>query len=125
MLILFFLENCRFLRWVAYRAEVFLTFVVGNFTLFAARLWLTAHPVSWPPPLPTKPYGFAGARVIEQTIRETLPEGFQRSEFQKEHGFVDRIVERRNMREELGKILRLHESVRKGETGPGQEASRN
>lgn len=52
--------------------------------------------------------GFAGPRVIEQTIKEKLPEGFQRAEFLLEHGFVDRIVERKNMREELHKILTIH-----------------
>src|SRR5690625_4382370 len=49
----------------------------------------------------------AGPRVIEQTIRETLPEGFQRSEYLLEHGMIDRVVERKDMREELGSILRL------------------
>ncbi len=50
--------------------------------------------------------GFAGPRVIEQTIRQKLPEGFQRSEFLLEHGIVDRIVQRPDMREELAAILR-------------------
>ena len=59
--------------------------------------------------------GFAGPRVIEQTIRQTLPEGFQRSEFLLEHGFIDRIVERHEMRATLGRLLRLHSpSARKG-----------
>jgi len=49
--------------------------------------------------------GFAGARVIKQTIGEDLPEGFQRAEFLKEKGFVDRVVERTDMKEELTKIL--------------------
>ncbi len=52
--------------------------------------------------------GFAGPRVIEQTIHEKLPEGFQRAEFQLEHGFVDRIVEPENMRDTIGQLLRLH-----------------
>ena len=52
--------------------------------------------------------GFAGPRVIEQTIKEKLPEGFQRAEFLLEHGFIDKIVERKNMREELYKILKIH-----------------
>ena len=55
--------------------------------------------------------GFAGQRVIKGTIHQELPEGFQRAEFQLEHGFVDRIVHREAMREELGKILRLHKRV--------------
>ncbi|WP_110654992.1 acetyl-CoA carboxylase, carboxyltransferase subunit beta [Salinicola halimionae] len=50
--------------------------------------------------------GFAGPRVIEQTVRETLPEGFQRSEFLLEHGTVDMIVARPELRERLGSILR-------------------
>lgn len=53
--------------------------------------------------------GFAGPRVIEQTIGEKLPEGFQRAEFQREHGFVDRVTARRGLRQELGLILKLHE----------------
>lgn len=52
--------------------------------------------------------GFAGPRVIEQTIGQKLPAGFQRSEFQQEHGFVDCIVPRDKMRETLAHILRLH-----------------
>ncbi|UXI66959.1 acetyl-CoA carboxylase, carboxyltransferase subunit beta [Tahibacter amnicola] len=51
--------------------------------------------------------GFAGPRVIEQTVRETLPEGFQRSEFLLEHGAVDAIVDRREIRDKLADILAL------------------
>ena len=51
--------------------------------------------------------GFAGPRVIEQTIGEKLPKGFQRSEFLLEHGFIDRIVERKETRTVLGNILQL------------------
>ncbi|HET6374259.1 MAG TPA: acetyl-CoA carboxylase, carboxyltransferase subunit beta [Candidatus Polarisedimenticolia bacterium] len=51
--------------------------------------------------------GFAGPRVIEQTIRQTLPEGFQRSEFLLEHGMLDMVVERSQMRPTLIKCLRL------------------
>ena len=54
--------------------------------------------------------GFAGPRVIEQTIGQKLPKGFQRSEFLKEHGFVDQIVERQKMRQTLGKILKMHQT---------------
>lgn len=54
--------------------------------------------------------GFAGPRVIEQTIGQKLPEGFQRSEFLLEHGFVDAIVEREKLRETLARILRLHKA---------------
>jgi acetyl-CoA carboxylase carboxyl transferase subunit beta len=50
--------------------------------------------------------GFAGPRVIEGTIKQKLPEGFQRSEFLLEHGMLDRIVPRTAMREELGTLLR-------------------
>ena len=49
--------------------------------------------------------GFAGPRVIEQTIKQQLPAGFQRAEFQQEHGMIDAIVPRREMRVTLGKIL--------------------
>lgn len=52
--------------------------------------------------------GFAGPRVIEQTIGQKLPKGFQRSEFLLEHGFLDGIVKREEMRETLAKLLRLH-----------------
>lgn len=52
--------------------------------------------------------GFAGPRVIEQTIGQKLPKGFQRAEFLLEHGFIDKIVERKNQRDFLGKILSLH-----------------
>src|SRR5262249_32844582 len=50
--------------------------------------------------------GFAGPRVIEQTIRQKLPEGFQRSEFLLEHGMLDLIVHRRDLKAQLGKVLR-------------------
>jgi acetyl-CoA carboxylase carboxyl transferase subunit beta len=50
--------------------------------------------------------GFAGARVIEKTIRQQLPSGFQRAEFLLNHGIIDRIVERHNLRDEISKILR-------------------
>ena len=53
--------------------------------------------------------GFAGPRVIEQTIGQKLPKGFQRSEFLLEHGFLDGIVERKRLRESLSQILKLHE----------------
>lgn len=53
--------------------------------------------------------GFAGPRVIQQTIGETLPEGFQRSEYQDRHGFVDAVVPRGRLRETLSRLLRLHE----------------
>ncbi|MBS4784566.1 MAG: acetyl-CoA carboxylase carboxyltransferase subunit beta [Clostridiales bacterium] len=52
--------------------------------------------------------GFAGPRVIEQTIKQKLPEGFQRAEFLQDCGFVDRVVHRRELRELLANILKLH-----------------
>ncbi|NVK44561.1 MAG: acetyl-CoA carboxylase carboxyltransferase subunit beta [Oceanospirillaceae bacterium] len=57
--------------------------------------------------------GFAGPRVIEQTVREKLPEGFQRSEFLLEHGQVDMIIERQDLRTRIGSILRklTHQDV--------------
>lgn len=64
--------------------------------------------------------GFAGPRVIEQTIGQKLPKGFQRAEFLLEHGFIDKIVERENQREFLGKILKLHmEKTEKAAVGTG------
>jgi|TARA_R100001039_G_scaffold11253_4_gene6152 acetyl-CoA carboxylase carboxyl transferase subunit beta len=51
--------------------------------------------------------GFAGPRVIEQTVRETLPEGFQRAEFLLEHGAIDMIIDRRQMRDRLSNILSM------------------
>jgi acetyl-CoA carboxylase carboxyl transferase subunit beta len=51
--------------------------------------------------------GFAGPRVIEQTVRETLPNGFQRAEFLQEKGAIDFIVDRRNMREKISSVLSL------------------
>jgi acetyl-CoA carboxylase carboxyl transferase subunit beta len=51
--------------------------------------------------------GFAGARVIQQTVRETLPEGFQRAEFLLEHGAVDMIIDRREMKHQLATLITL------------------
>ncbi|MDE6701085.1 MAG: acetyl-CoA carboxylase, carboxyltransferase subunit beta [Acetatifactor sp.] len=61
--------------------------------------------------------GFAGPRVIEQTIRQKLPKGFQRAEFLLEHGFLDAIVERGKMRERLAELLRLHRRGCSAEAG--------
>ena len=52
--------------------------------------------------------GFAGQRVIEQTIGETLPEGFQTAEFLLEHGFIDKIVERKDLKDTLSKLISFH-----------------
>ena len=52
--------------------------------------------------------GFAGRRVIEQTIRQELPDDFQKAEFLLEHGFVDQIVPRNLLRQRLSDLLRLH-----------------
>ena len=54
--------------------------------------------------------GFAGPRVIEQTIRQKLPEGFQKSEFLLEHGFIDKIVERKDMKNVLYQLIKLHKN---------------
>jgi acetyl-CoA carboxylase carboxyl transferase subunit beta len=51
--------------------------------------------------------GFAGARVIEQTIREKLPEGFQRAEYLRDHGMVDMVVHRHELRPTLARLCRL------------------
>jgi acetyl-CoA carboxylase carboxyl transferase subunit beta len=68
---------------------------------------------------------FAGPRVIEQTIRETLPEGFQRSEYLLDHGMIDRVVARKDLRDEIATILRLLTSQPPyvhGELPPPEEA---
>ena len=51
--------------------------------------------------------GFAGPRVIEQTVRETLPDGFQRSEFLMDHGAIDMIVDRRDLRDRIASLLSM------------------
>lgn len=51
--------------------------------------------------------GFAGPRVIEQSIRQTLPDGFQRSEFLRDHGFIDRIIHRKDLKKELGFFVKM------------------
>lgn len=58
--------------------------------------------------------GFTGPRVIEQTIRQKLPQGFQRAEFLLEKGFVDQIVNRCDQREYLGRLLELHQPAERG-----------
>ncbi len=63
--------------------------------------------------------GFAGPRVIQQTIGQKLPEGFQRSEFLLDHGFVDRIVPREEMKDTLGKLLTMHRVSGKGREDDG------
>jgi acetyl-CoA carboxylase carboxyl transferase subunit beta len=74
--------------------------------------------------------GFAGARVIESTIRETLPPGFQRAEYLLDHGMVDIVVERKDLSETLGRILRLLSKQRMAKggillTGPVPHGARN
>lgn len=66
--------------------------------------------------------GFAGPRVIEQTVRETLPQGFQRSEFLLSHGAIDLIVDRREMRERLGAILAMLMKASRPAPDPAAEA---
>ena len=53
--------------------------------------------------------GFAGARVIEQTTKKALPEGFQKSEFVLEHGFIDSIISRSNQKKYLTELLKMHD----------------
>ena len=57
--------------------------------------------------------GFAGPRVIEQTIGEELPEGFQTAEFLLEHGFIDKIVERRDLKDTIYKLIKFHTGGKK------------
>ena len=66
--------------------------------------------------------GFAGPRVIQQTIGQKLPEGFQRAEFLLEHGFIDQIVERDQQREVLAQILKLHQKPEKSDLAVEKEA---
>ena len=66
--------------------------------------------------------GFAGPRVIEQTIRQKLPEGFQRAEFLVEHGFVDHIVERKDQKKVLGRILSLHDGKHRWQKALDEES---
>jgi acetyl-CoA carboxylase carboxyl transferase subunit beta len=66
--------------------------------------------------------GFAGPRVIEQTVRETLPEGFQRSEFLLEHGAVDLIVDRRDLRDRIAELLAMMTHRPPLETAPAEPA---
>ncbi len=63
--------------------------------------------------------GFAGPRVIKQTIKEELPEGFQRAEYLLEHGFLDKVVPREEMRSCISQILRLHKKGAKLNEGRG------
>jgi acetyl-CoA carboxylase carboxyl transferase subunit beta len=60
---------------------------------------------------PNATIGFAGKRVIEQTIKQKLPESFQSSEFMLEHGFIDMIINRNDMRKTLGHLLNIHREV--------------
>lgn len=71
--------------------------------------------------------GFAGARVIEQNTGQKLPEGFQTAEFQKEHGFVDAVVNRESIRENLSYLLKIHGKGTKGirKTGLAEEGKLN
>ena len=52
--------------------------------------------------------GFAGPRVIQQTVKDELPEGFQTAEYLYEHGLIDRIVDRKDLRDTLAEVLALH-----------------
>src|SRR5205807_1451025 len=68
--------------------------------------------------------GFAGPRVIEQTIRQKLPAGFQRSEFLLQHGMVDAIVDRRELKARLAQLVRLLRPVERVEAAQTQGAGR-
>jgi acetyl-CoA carboxylase carboxyl transferase subunit beta len=67
--------------------------------------------------------GFAGPRVIQQTVRETLPEGFQRSEFLLEHGALDMIVDRRDMRDRISQLLRVLSKLPPAPPAPPAESA--
>lgn len=64
--------------------------------------------------------GFAGARVIEQTIRETLPEGFQRAEYLNEHGMVDMVVHRHNLRDVIGNLVSIFTKAEVKQVAPAK-----
>ncbi|WP_278366951.1 acetyl-CoA carboxylase, carboxyltransferase subunit beta [Acetobacter orientalis] len=66
--------------------------------------------------------GFAGPRVIQDTVREKLPEGFQRSEYLLDHGMLDMVVSRKDMRETLGRLIGLLTSAPEGMTAPSPPA---
>lgn len=68
--------------------------------------------------------GFAGPRVIQQTIKQKLPEGFQKSEFLLEHGFIDRIVPREEMRETLSRIVGMHQETAGYDSFPSEDPAR-
>lgn len=67
--------------------------------------------------------GFAGPRVIEQTIAQQLPESFQRAEFLLEHGFIDQVIERKYLKEKLATVLKLHDSVSMDSSVPDSDLS--
>jgi acetyl-CoA carboxylase carboxyl transferase subunit beta len=67
--------------------------------------------------------GFAGPRVIEQTIRQKLPQGFQRSEFLLEHGMLDAVVHRKQLKPYLARALEFMDQSGEGESGAGRQAS--
>src|SRR6185295_15414987 len=67
--------------------------------------------------------GFAGPRVIEQTIRQSLPEGFQRSEFLLDHGFLDMVVPREELKPTLARVLRFGVTARVTDREPADQAT--
>lgn len=67
--------------------------------------------------------GFAGPRVIEQTVREKLPEGFQRSEFLLEKGAIDMIIDRRSLRDEISALIKLMNGGRRPKPVSGEVVS--
>jgi acetyl-CoA carboxylase carboxyl transferase subunit beta len=68
--------------------------------------------------------GFAGPRVIEQTIRQVLPKGFQRSEFVQEHGFLDLIVPRSELKDTLGNVLAILTHQETAQAAPRDDGMR-
>jgi acetyl-CoA carboxylase carboxyl transferase subunit beta len=74
---------------------------------------------------PEATIGFAGRRVVEQTVREKLPEGFQTSEYLLRHGFVDKIVPRTELKHTLAQLVRLHRPMDKLSSSAKQEISAN
>ena len=86
-----------FLDLSAIKARQQKTWATGDYSLIGTTLVIIAEQKSM--------IGFAGPRVIEQTIKQQLPEGFQRAEFLLEHGMIDAIVERKHLKETLSTLL--------------------
>jgi acetyl-CoA carboxylase beta subunit len=94
----------------------------------APRYWGAANRAAaefWVVCLPGALIGFAGPRVIEQTIREKLPEGFQKAEYLKEHGMVDMVVHRHELRATLSRLCHMLTKTPPRAPAPAEPARMN